>query len=202
RVTPVPPWLIPVLLFTGWALAERVPEDRDVGLMARRVLIAALAWLALAALAAGVLEARYRRTPAPPPYVLAQPMTEQVEAIYWQTYGAPIQYAAGSFPLPYFLAFYGADHPRALYGFDLAQSTWIDPAALRDGNKVALCGSLRYFNQPPAPDCAARAAALFGPPDQTRTLQWCVYDPGSRRQGLQTVELLMWSPRHPVAAAE
>ncbi|MBN8716999.1 MAG: glycosyltransferase family 39 protein [Stenotrophomonas sp.] len=202
RVTPVPPWLIPVLLFAGWALAERVPDDRDTGLMARRVLIAALAWLVLMALAAGGLEMRYRRTPAPPPYVLPQTMAVQVETLYRQAYGAPIEYAAGSFPLPYFLAFYGADHPRALYGFDLAQSTWIDPEALRAGNKVALCGSLRSFAPPPEPACAARAAALFGPPDQTRTLQWRVYDPGSRRQALQTVEVLMWKPRHPVGAAD
>lgn len=202
RVTPVPPWLIPVLLFTGWALAERVPDDRDSGLMARRVLIAGLAWLVLAALAAGVLEARYRRYPAPPSYVLAQPMAEQVQQLYRQAYGAPIEYAAGSFPLPYFLAFYGSDHPHALYRFDLGQSTWIDPEALHAGNKVALCGSLRYFTQPPKPACAARATALFGPPDQTRTLQWRVYDPGSRRQGLQTVEVLMWKPRHPVGAVE
>ncbi|MFN7183598.1 MAG: glycosyltransferase family 39 protein [Thermomonas haemolytica] len=202
RVTPVPPWLIPVLLFTGWALAERVPEDRDSGLMARRVLLAGLAWLALAALAAGVLEARYRRYPAPPPYVLAQPMAEQVQQLYRQAYAAPIEYTAGSFPLPYFLAFYGSDHPHALYRFDLAQSPWIDPEALRAGNKVALCGSLRYFNQPPEPECAARATALFGPPDQTRILQWRVYDPGSQRQALQTVELLMWKPRPPAGAAE
>lgn len=195
RVTPVPPWLIPVLLFTGWALAERVPAGLDTGLMARRVLIAGLAWLALAPLAAGVLEARYRRFPAPPPYALAQPMAEQVERLYHQAYGAPIEYAAGSFPLPYFLAFYGSDHARALYRFDLAQSTWIDPVALRAGNNVALCGSLRNFNNPPPqPGCVARATALFGPPDQTRLLQWRVYDPSRRQLGLQTIELLMWAP--------
>lgn len=48
----------------------------------------------------------------------------------------------------------------------------------------------------------ARATALFGPPDQTRTLQWRVHDPDRRRQGLQTVEVLMWKPRQPVGAAE
>ncbi|MFN3703371.1 glycosyltransferase family 39 protein [Thermomonas sp.] len=193
-MTPVSSWLIPVMLFAGWALVDRIPAGLNLRPMAARTLALAMVCLGLYGALAVMEDASTQHQPAPQPYVLQQTMAETVARIYRQRYGQPLDYVAGSFPLPYFVAFYAPEHPQAAYGLDLRQSTWLDAHAFRQGGKAVICGSVRYFAQPPDPDCAAQARRQFGPSDEMRWLRWPVYDPATRRQALQTIQLLMWAP--------
>lgn len=198
QVSPVSSWLIPALLFVGWALVDLTPARFDTRALAGRVYRVGLACLALA-IAGGVWwERHYRAYPAPPAYALPQRIAEDATRLYRDAYGQPVEFAAGTFPLPYILSFYSPDHPHGLYGFDLggtdlAQSPWIDARALRVGNKIAVCGTLQFAK---ADDhaCPAAARALFGPPDQTRGLLYSVYDPKTRRLDRQRYDVLMWKP--------
>ncbi|MHB1092113.1 hypothetical protein [Thiobacillus sp.] len=97
------------------------------------------------------------------------------------------------------MSFYSSDHPHGLYGFDFAgpdltQSPWIGARALQSGNKLAVCGTLR-FGEPGDHACSIAARALFGPPDRVRQLIYPVYDPKTRRLGQQRYAVLMWKPR-------
>ncbi len=198
QVSPVSSWLIPALLFLGWALVDLTPTRLDSGALARRVYGIGLAYLLVAVVAAALWERQYRAYPARPAWALPQSIAEDVTRLYRDAYGHPIEYAAGTFPLPYILSFYSPDHPHGLYGFDLggsdlAGSPWIDGRALKSGNKVAVCGTLSFGK---SDDLACPAAqALFGPPDQTRQLVYPVYDPKTKQRGLQRYTVLMWKPR-------
>lgn len=194
QVSPVSSWLIPALLFLGWALVDLTPMRFDSAALARRVHGFGLAYLLLAVAGAAVWERQYRAYPARPAWALPQSIAEDATRLYRDAYGRPIEYAAGTFPLPYILSFYSPDHPHGLYGSDLAESPWIDARALKSGNKVAVCGTLS-FGKPDDPACPAAATALFGTPDQTRRLVYPVYDPKTRQRGLQRYEVLMWKPR-------
>jgi 4-amino-4-deoxy-L-arabinose transferase-like glycosyltransferase len=201
-ITPVSSWLIPALLFLGWALVDLTPARLDSGVLARRVYGFGLGYLLLAVVAAAFWEGQYRAYPARPAYALPQSIARDVTRLYRDAYGQRVEYAAGTFPLPYVLSFYSPDHPHGLYGFDLggldlAQSPWIDVRALRSGNKVAVCGTLS-FGKSDDPACAAMARTLFGIPDQTRQLVYPVYDPKTRRLGEQHYTVLMWKPRGPL----
>ena len=200
-ITPVSSWLIPALLFLGWALVDLTPTRCDSGILARRIYWFGLAYLVVAAVAAALWERQYRAYPARPAYALPQSIAEDVTRLYRNAYAQPIAYAAGTFPLPYILSFYSSDHPHGLYGFDLggldlAQSPWIDVRALKAGNKVAVCGTLS-FGKADDLACPAAARALFGIPDQTRQLVYPVYDPKTRRLAQQRYTVLMWKPRGP-----
>ena len=192
QVSPVSSWMIPALLFLGWALVDLTPPRFDSAALARRVYGFGLAYLLLAVVGAAVWERQYRAYPARPAWALPQSIAEDVTRLYRDAYGQPVEYAAGTFPLPYILSFYSPDHPHGLYGSDLAGSPWIDPRALKSGNKVAVCGTLS-FGKSDALACPA-AQALFGPPDQLRQLAYPVYDPKTRQQGLQRYTVLMWKP--------
>jgi 4-amino-4-deoxy-L-arabinose transferase-like glycosyltransferase len=201
RITPVSSWLIPALLFLGWALVDLTPARFDSGILARRIHRIGLAYLLVAVAAAVIWESRYRAYPAPPAYALPQRLAEDATRLYRDAYAQPVEYAAGTFPLPYILSFYSPDHPHGLYGFDLAgidlaESPWIDAGALKAGNRLAVCGTLRFAE---ADDlaCPAAARALFGAPDRTRHLIYSVYDPKTRRLGLQRYTVLMWKPHRP-----
>jgi len=201
RITPVSSWLIPALLFLGWALVDLTPARFDSGVLARRTYQVGLVYLLLAVVAAAIWDRQYRAYPARPAYALPQSIAEDVTRLYRDAYAQPIEYAGGTFPLPYILSFYSPDHPHGLYGFDLAgsdlaQSPWIDPRALRSGNKVAVCGTLRFGTTDDI-DCPATARSLFGPPDQVRQRVYPVYDPKTRRLGQQRFTVLMWKPRKP-----
>lgn len=200
-ISPVSSWLIPALLFFGWALVDLTPTRFDSGLLARRIQAVGLAYLLVAVAAAAIWERQYRAYPARPAYALPQSLAEDVTRLYRDAYGQPVEYAAGTFPLPYILSFYSPDHPHGLYGFDfagidLAESPWIDARALRSGNKVAVCGTLR-FAEADDRSCPAAARTLFGAPDQTRQLVYPVYDPKTRRLGQQRYAVLMWQPGKP-----
>ena len=200
-ITPVSSWLIPALLFLGWALVDLTPARLDSGILARRIYRFGLAYLLLAIVAAAIWDRQYRAYPARPAYALPQSIAEDVTRLYRDAYAQPIKYAGGTFPLPYVLSFYSPDHPHGLYGFDLAgsdlaQSPWIDARALKAGNKVAVCGTLRFGTTDDL-DCPATARALFGPPDQVRQRVYPVYDPKSGRLGRQRYTVLMWRPQTP-----
>ena len=200
-ITPVSSWLIPALLFLGWALVDLTPARLDSGILARRVYRFGLAYLLLAVAAAAIWDRQYRAYPARPAYALPQSIAMDVTRLYRDAYAQPIEYAGGTFPLPYILSFYSPDHPHGLYGFDLAgsdlaQSPWIDARALKAGNKVAVCGTLR-FGATDDLDCPATARALFGAPDQVRQRVYPVYDPKSGRLGRQRYTVLMWHPQTP-----
>lgn len=201
RVTPVSSWLIPALLFLGWALVDLTPARLDSGILARRIYRFGLAYLLLAVVAAAIWDWQYRAYPARPAYALSQSIAEDVTRLYRDAYAQPIEYAGGTFPLPYILSFYSPDHPHGLYGFDvagadLAQSPWIDARALKSGNKVAVCGTLRFGTADDI-DCPATARAVFGAPDQVRQLAYPVYDRKTRRLGRQGFAVLMWKPQGP-----
>lgn len=199
RISPVSSWLIPALLFLGWALVDLTPVRFDSSVFARRLYWSGLAYLLLAVVAAVIWDRQYRAYPAQPAYALPQRIAEDVTRLYRNTYGQPVEYVGGTFPLPYVLSFYSPDHPHGLYGFDLAgpdltQSPWIDARALRSGNKLAVCGTLR-FGEPGDRACSIVARTLFGPPDQVRQLIYPVYNPKTRRLGQQRYAVLMWKPR-------
>ena len=193
QVSPVSSWMIPALLFLGWALVDLTPIRFDSAALARRVSGLGLAYLLLAVVGAAVWERQYRAYPARPAWALPQSLAEDVTRLYRETYGQPIEYAAGTFPLPYILSFYSPDHPHGMYGSDLSGSPWIDSRALMSGNRVAVCGTLSFGTSDT--HACPEARTLFGPPDQTRELTYPVYDPKSRRQGLQHYTVLMWKPR-------
>lgn len=198
-ITPVSSWLIPALLFLGWALVDLTPTRFDSGILARRVYWFGLAYLGVAVIAAALWERQYRAYPARPAYALPQSIAKDVTRLYRDAYGQPIEYAAGTFPLPYILSFYSPDHPHGLYGFDLggldlAESPWIDAQALKAGNKLAVCGTLS-FGKADDQDCPAAARTLFGVPDQTRQLIYPVYDAKTKRLEQQRYTVLMWKPR-------
>jgi len=198
QVTPVSSWLIPALLFLGWALVDLTPTRFDSGILARRVYRIGLAFLLLAVVGAAIWDRQYRAYPAMPAYALPQTIAEDATRLYRNAYGQPVEYVGGTFPLPYILSFYSSDHPHGLYGFDfggtdLAASPWIDARALKSGNKLAVCGTLG-FGRADDLACPAAARTLFGPPDQIRQLVYPVYDPKTRRLGQQRYVVLMWKP--------
>jgi 4-amino-4-deoxy-L-arabinose transferase-like glycosyltransferase len=193
HVNPVSSWLIPALLFLGWALMDLTPTRFDTEILARRVYRIGGFYLLAAIIGAGVWARHYRAYPAPPPYALGQTVAEDVTHLYQRTYGQGISYVAGTFPLPYALSFYSPDHPHALYALDLAHSPWIDPGALKMGNKVVVCGTL-YSMPPDDPACRSASRVLFGTPDQTRQLAYQVFDPKTKGLSFHHFEVLMWKP--------
>lgn len=193
KIDPVSSWFIPVLLFAGWALVDLTPSRLSSAILARRVRMAGLAYLLISVAAGVIWENHYRSYPAIPSYALPKPLAMDVTRIYRGIYHRPIEYAGGTFPLPYILSFYSPDHPHGLYGLDLSGSPWIAPHALKSGNKVVVCGTLR-FDPPDDPACPSMARDLFGPPDQVRQLSYQAYDPKTKHLGVQRYELLMWKP--------
>lgn len=193
NLVPISAWLIPAFLFVGWAMVDLTPVSFDTRIVARRSCVAALVYLLIAGAAAAIIGQQYRGQSAGMPDGLAPMLARDVTAAYRQAYGQGIGYVAGSFPLPYNLAFYAPEHPHAMAGLDLAQSPWIDPQAIRQGNHVAVCGTLTFA---PAndPGCADAARQLFGTPDQGRQLAYAIHDPKSGRDSQQTYQLLMWKP--------
>ena len=192
-INPVPSWLIPALLFLGWALVDLTPARFDPATLARRIAFIGIIYLVATMAFSALWEQRYRYYPAPPPYALPQTLANDVTRLYRETYGQPLQYAAGTFPLPYILSFYSPDHPHGLYGLDLEQSPWINPQALKSGNKAVICGTL-IFAAADDPSCIPAARALFGTPDQIKHLVYTVYDPKSKRLGHHDFVMLTWKP--------
>jgi 4-amino-4-deoxy-L-arabinose transferase-like glycosyltransferase len=193
HIEPVSSWLIPALLFLGWALLDLTPARFDPATLARRITFIGTLYLAGALAFAAWWEHRYRSLPAPPPYATPEKLANDVTRLYRETYGHPLQYAAGTFPLPYILSFYSSDHPHGLYGHDLAQSPWINPHSLKAGNKAVICGT---FSVDPTgdPACADAARAMFGAPDQVSHIVYTVYDSKSKQLGHQDFTVLTWKP--------
>jgi hypothetical protein len=81
-----------------------------------------------------------------------------------------------------------------LSGLDLQHSYWIDPAALKKGNLVVVCGGIRRL-EAGDPLCATQAKVLFGTPDKTAHLSYQTYDPHREYLGRQTYDVLLWKPR-------
>ena len=196
QITPVSPWLIPVMLFAGWALVDLTPATADMRVLARRVAIGAAAYLAISVLLAAVLVRQHHAYPAPPAYALPQTLAQDATRAYRQAFGEPVDYVAGSKWLPFTLSFYSPDHPHGLAGLDLARSSWIDPRALAAGNRLVICGTF-VFDAADDTACAPAAKALFGEPDLVRQLVYPVYDPPSQKTGLQRFDLLMYRPHEP-----
>ena len=194
NINPVSSWFIPALLFLGWALIDIAPRKFQASGYARRIAYAGVLYLAFALIVALLWEDRYRSYPAPPPYALAKTLATDVTRNYRQSYGQALQFVAGTFPLPYELAFYSPDHPHALYGLDLAQSPWIDRNALKTGNKAVVCGTER-IDTAGDPACSTAAQNLFGKPDQVSHLEYRVYDPKAQRLGHQDFAVLSWKPQ-------
>jgi 4-amino-4-deoxy-L-arabinose transferase-like glycosyltransferase len=193
KIEPVSSWFIPVLLFLGWALIDITPLRFGTAKLARRIAAFGVAYLAVAVGVTAVWTMRYRAYRAPPPYALPQTLANGITRLYRETYGEPLQFAAGTFPLPYDLAFYSIDHPHGIYGLDLSQSSWIDARSLKAGNKVVVCGTLR-FEIPSDPNCILGAQALFGIPDRVKRIEYEVCDPKSKHLGRQSYDVLMWKP--------
>jgi 4-amino-4-deoxy-L-arabinose transferase-like glycosyltransferase len=193
NINPVSSWFIPALLFLGWALIDIAPRKFQASGYARRIAYAGVLYLAFALIVALLWEDRYRSYPAPPPYALAKTLATDVTRNYRRSYGQALQFVAGTFPLPYDLAFYSPDHPHALYGLDLAQSPWIDRNALKTGNKAVVCGTERS-DTAGDPACSTAAQNLFGKPDQVSHLEYRVYDPKAQRLGHLIFEVLNWKP--------
>ena len=193
QITPVSSWLIPALLFLGWALVDLTPARFDSTILARRLYRFGVAYLVVAVVAAAIWDRQYLAYPARPAYALPQSIAEDVARLYRDAYARPIEYVAGTFPLPYILSFYSPDHPHGLFGLDLAGSPWINARALESGNKVAVCGMLS-FGKLDDRACPAEARMLFGAPDQIRQLVYPVYDPKTKQRGLQRYTVLMWKP--------
>ncbi len=193
RLMPISPWLIPAFLFVGWALVDLTPVGTDTRKAARRASIAALVYLLVSSLAAGYVGYQYRARKSASPDAQLPLLARDVAAQYREAYGQAIAYVAGSFPLPYNIAFYSSDHPHALAGLDPAQSPWIDARALADGHHVVICGSLTFAIDPD-PACALSAHQVFGTPDQIRQLVYPVRDPKSGESVQQRYTLLMWQP--------
>lgn len=200
-ISPVSSWLIPALLFLGWALIDLTPEKFDTAALARRLTFFGIFYLAATMAVATWWAIRFSTYPAPLPYTLPQTLASDVTRFYRETYGRPIQFVAGTFPLPYDLAFYSPNHPHGLYGLDLSQSQWIDNRALEAGTKVVVCGSLR-FDTPGDPACISAAQAMFGMPDRVKHIEYEVYDPKSKHLGRQSFEVLTWKPQMSHGAAE
>jgi hypothetical protein len=193
NMVPVSAWLIPAFLFVGWAMVDLTPASVNTGIVARRSCVAALCYLLVAGAAAAIIGQQYRRQSAGTPDGLAPVLARDVAAAYRQAYGQGIAYVAGSFPLPYNIAFYSPEHPHALAGLELAQSPWIDAQALHQGNHVVVCGTLT-FTPAQDPGCADAGRKLLGTPDQIRQLSYAVHDPKSGQDGQQIYQLLMWKP--------
>ena len=193
NMVPISAWLIPAFLFVGWAMVDLTPASIDILVVARRSGVAASCYLLVAAAAAAIIGQQYRAQRAGMPDGLAPILASDVAAAYWQAYGQRITYAAGSFPLPYNIAFYTPEHPHAMAGLELEQSPWIDAQALRRGNLVVVCGTLT-FTPAQDPGCATAASRLFGPPDRLRQLSYAVHDPKSGQDTQQIYQLLMWKP--------
>ncbi|MBI3440791.1 MAG: glycosyltransferase family 39 protein [Proteobacteria bacterium] len=192
-VTPAASWLIPALLFLGWALMDVTPAMFNRQQQARRILVLGLSCLALSLVVAAGLELRQSAYPAPDFVSRQQHLAADVTRLYHQTYHRPVTYVAGTWPLPYAMAFYSPDHPAGLNALDLATSYWIDPAALRHGNRAVICGSERVFKEP-EPSCCKQAEALFGAPDKKVLQSYSVYDPKTKRLGTQNYHVLFWRP--------
>ena len=194
QISPVSPWLIPAFLFVGWVLVDLTPAEVDTVRLSHRVALGAFVYLAANVLIAVSLTRQYSAYPARPSYTLPQTVAQDVTQLYRQAYQQPVEYVAGSFPLPYTMSFYSPDHPHGLHGLDVLRSTWIDPRALQAGNKLVVCGTI-VFEPREDPVCAARARQLFDEPDRVRQLVYQVYDPTSRKIAIQRYEVLMWKPR-------
>lgn len=193
HINPMRSWLIPNLLFLGWALVDLTPAKFNSVMLARRTLSIGFLYLLVSVGVATVLERKYRSYPASPAYALPATIAKDVTEIFRTTYHRPIEFAAGPFPFGYILSFYSPDHPHGLNGVDLPGSPWIDRRALETGTKVMVCGTLRFEEQSDH-TCEAAAHSLFGRPDQTRQLTYRVYDPKIKRLGLQRYDVLMWGP--------
>ena len=196
NIDPVSSWMIPALMFLGWALVDLTPAKFDMSKLTQRLVKAGALYLGGVVIIAPLWELRYRSYPAMPAYALPEKLAKDVSLYYRETYKQPVEYVSGTFPLSYDLAFYAPEHPHALYGMDIAQSTWIDRNALQSGNKLVICGSL-LFETIEDPDCQARAQRLFGMSDQVRSFEYRVYDPKSNKVGLQIFKVLSWNPRKP-----
>jgi 4-amino-4-deoxy-L-arabinose transferase-like glycosyltransferase len=193
HINPVPSWLIPALIFLGWALLDLTPAQFDSNALARRLMFIGILYLVATVLVSVWWETRYRAYPAPPPYAMPQTLAHDVTRLYRKAYGQPVQFVAGTFPLPYVLSFYSPDHPHGLNGLDLVQSPWINARALKAGNKAVICGTLQ-FTPSSDPDCLPAARTLLGDPDQIRHMSYTVYDPKSKRLGHQDFSVLIWKP--------
>jgi hypothetical protein len=196
QIQPVASWMIPALLFSGWGLLSFAPPTLDFHQHAKRIVNMGLLYLMLMSMGAAILEYRYRQSPGPSFYELPYQIAQDVTQRYHQTYQQPIQYVGGSFPLPYVLSFYSTDHPSSLYGLDLEASTWINPTALKQGNKVVICGIVFRFGDHD-PNCIPQAIALFGKPDQIIDLHYRTENP--QRQSppdrvSSTYTALFWHP--------
>jgi 4-amino-4-deoxy-L-arabinose transferase-like glycosyltransferase len=192
-IDPVSSWFIPVLLLTGWVLMEGTPEKFDSRVQLRRITAYGIAYLVLTVIVAVFWEKHYREYPAPPPYALPETLAHDVTALYRSDFGQPVQYVAGTFPLPYVMSFYSPDHPHGLYGADLEQSPWIDPKQMAAGNRVAICNLSDWFGHADT-QCRKKVVALFGRPERIVQLDYRVYLPKSKRLGWQHYEVLFWSP--------
>jgi len=106
---------------------------------------------------------------------LPEIISSDVTGLYHDTYHKHIDYAAGSFPLPYNLSFYSPDHPKGLFGLDLHESTWIDANQFKQGSKIVICDN-RKRDFPKDTVCTDEAIALLGLPDSMKILKYDTYD--------------------------
>lgn len=185
-------WFIVPSIFLGWALVDLTSSGinwRQVSLRAGRIFAS---YLALMIVAAVVFEINYDRYPAPAEYAMKQRLANDITHLYNHEYHQKIETVAGTFPLPYDLAFYSPDHPKGLYGLQLAASTWIDKKAIQHQSKVVVCGSAGLFSSQQTTFCENKAISLFGIPQKRTTLQYQVYDPQHKRMKSSKFVVLMY----------
>lgn len=155
-------WLIPAWLFFGWALVDLNPSAmRKPAAIFLLTGILALYWAACA-IAGAVLQMRHAAASGIELEAAYREAAERITRVHREAVGQPMRYVAGAVPWGYAVSFYSADHPVAMVDLDFKQSTWVDESAVRRAGLSVVCTSL-------APDCVARARALFGTPARTET---------------------------------
>jgi len=185
-----PDWFIVPSLFFGWALIDIFPEMANLRKLRENINILIVIYFISFI---GIYFLTERNYPSKVPHVAELPeiVARDVTQIYHETYNKPIEYAAGSFPLPYFMSFSSSDHPLGLFGLDLLASNWIDADKFRSGSKVIICASeVRY--SPVEPACSQHAVRLLGLPDSQKTLKYVAYDRTLKAQRSVEYNVLMY----------
>lgn len=184
-LSPVASWLIPALLFLGWALVDIVPHLR-----LNQIVMSGFFYLFVALVGGMTLSIKHHYYPARPFYEMQKQVVLDITDIYHRAYRQPFSYAVGTFPMPYAMAFYSPDHPTGTAGLDLQHSYWASAEGIQEENKVAICGGTRPEDKDRA--CEGEVRHLFGEPDKIIYLNYKVYDPRYKTVVGQSYEALFW----------
>lgn len=194
HVNIVSDWFIISCLFFGWALVDVLPELTNTILLKQNVNVLIMIYF-IAFFAIYSISERQYQNKIPTLPELPEMVAKDVTRLYHNTYHKPIEYAAGSFPLPYFLSFTSPDHPLGAFELDLKASNWIDANKFKAGRKVIVCADKARYSAteyPVEPICSQQAIAMLGLPDSQTMLKYLVYDKKLKAQISVEYHLLMY----------